>query len=42
MALNLRHTKNELFRPNEIDRKVAYKDQETDIQLVYLFLVLQA
>ncbi len=30
MALNLHHTKNELFRPNEIDRKVAYKDQETD------------
>ena len=30
MALNLHHTKNELFRPNEIDRKVAFKDQETD------------
>ena len=30
MALNLHHTKNELFRPNEIDRKIAYKDQETD------------
>ncbi len=27
MALNLHHTKNEW---NEIDRKVAYKDQETD------------
>ena len=27
MALNLHHTKNE---SNEIDRKVAYKDQETD------------
>ena len=30
MALNLHHTKNELFRPNEIDRKVAFKDQKTD------------
>ena len=30
MALNLHHTKNELFRPNEIDRKVAYKHQVTD------------
>ncbi len=27
MALNLHHTKNE---SNEIDRKVAFKDQETD------------
>ncbi len=33
MALNLHHTKNELFRPNEIDRKIAYKHQETDTSI---------